>query len=48
VEGSNGESTDRQKVRLQSNANAIQRDPTANPDPSLQSGDVVVVPQTLF
>ena len=48
VEGSNGESTDRQKVRLQINANAIQRDPTANPDPSLQSGDVVVVPQTLF
>jgi len=48
VEGSNGESKDPQKVRLQINANAIQRDPTANPDPSLQSGDVVVVPQTLF
>ena len=48
VEGSNDESKDRQKVRLQINVNAIQRDPTANPDPSLQSGDVVVVPQTLF
>ncbi len=45
---SNGTSGTRQKSRIKVNANAIQRNPRANPDPSLEPGDVVVVPQTLF
>ena len=48
VEGGDGEPKVKQKIRLRVNANAIQRDPQANPDVSLEPGDVVIVPQTLF
>src|SRR5262249_44624731 len=48
VEGSNGDSKGepkaKPKIRLSFNANAIQRNPEAHPDPALQPGDVVVVP----
>ena len=48
VEGSNGDSKAepkaKPKLRLSFNANAIQRDPEAHPDPALQPGDIVVVP----
>jgi polysaccharide biosynthesis/export protein len=35
-------------TRLRVNVNAIKSDPNANPDISLEPGDVVIVPQTLF
>jgi polysaccharide export outer membrane protein len=38
----------RQKQRLRVDADRIARDPQEHPDPTLQAGDVVVVPQTLF
>jgi polysaccharide export outer membrane protein len=38
----------RQKQRLRIDADGIARNPKENPDPTLQAGDVVVVPQTLF
>jgi len=41
----NGERASKPKIRLSVNANAIRRDPEANPDPALQAGDVVIVPQ---
>lgn len=38
----------RDKISLRVDVNAIQRNPAANPDPSLDPGDVIVVPQTLL
>jgi polysaccharide biosynthesis/export protein len=38
----------RDKVSLRIDVNAIQRNPAENPDPYLEPGDVVVVPQTLL
>ena len=47
-EAANGGPKEKQKIRLQVNLDAIQRDPRTHPDIPLEPGDVVIVPQTLF
>jgi polysaccharide export outer membrane protein len=44
----NGAVPSREKRRLRVDARGIADDPKGNPDPTLQAGDVVVVPQSLF